>query len=315
MFKRKIRKLLKKKIVPAPVFNWYFQRRVNQRKEALSDLLGNGRPLLDQLSEERQQYWRPRIELVVECPDNADIPRVPEAGKVIDGQLVMHNGLRIDPFSYYSYPMLDMLMQNRGVHEPQEEKAFRAVLDSLPAGKPYTFLELGAYWAFYSMWFLQQFPTARCIMVEPDRENLYFGKENFRLNGLQGEFLHYGIGKAVNSENNVTTVDEICRRKNIEFVDILHTDIQGYELEMLQGAEQLLKEQRVGFVFISTHSAELHANCKQILIEKYGFQLVADVDLEESFSWDGILVMKAAHYDGLEQVAVSKREMDKKSSV
>jgi hypothetical protein len=158
------------------------------------------------------------------------------------------------------------------------------------------------------MWFQQKFPAAQCVMVEPDRQNLFFGKENFRLNGFQGKFLHYGIGRETDPRSNVTTVDEICRREKIQFVDVLHVDIQGFELDMLHGAQHLLQQKQVGYAFISTHSAELHEACRQLLSEQYHFQIVADVDLHESFSWDGILVMKAPYYVGLDQVEVSKRE-------
>src|SRR6202043_1408570 len=39
--------------------------------------------------------WRGRIADVLACPDNADIPRVAEAGRKVDGDIVMHNGLRV----------------------------------------------------------------------------------------------------------------------------------------------------------------------------------------------------------------------------
>ena len=66
-------------------------------------------------------FWRRWYRDVMASPDNQHIPRVPNAGKVIDGCQVMHNGLRIVRGSYYGYPLTRMLKLNRGVHEPQEE--------------------------------------------------------------------------------------------------------------------------------------------------------------------------------------------------
>src|SRR3954464_7231994 len=70
------------------------------------------------------RFWPQRYKDVLSSADNAFIPRVPDAGKVIDGAQVMHNGLRIARGSYYGYPITRMLRLNRGVHEPQEERAF-----------------------------------------------------------------------------------------------------------------------------------------------------------------------------------------------
>ena len=307
MLTRKLKKLLKNKVTPAAVYDLYFRRQLKLKRQALAEFWESGQGLMEQMTVEKREYWRKRIDLVLACPDNAAIPRVTEAGQLMNGQLIMHNGLRVDPLSYYSFPMLKMLMENQGVHEPQEEKIFQEVVASLSAGPEPTMLELGSYWAFYSMWFQQEFPAAHCVMVEPDRQNLFFGKENFKLNGFRGKFFHFGIGRKINSRSNITTVDEICRREKIRFVDILHVDIQGFELDMLQGAQQLLTQKQVGYVFISTHSHELHEDCRRLLREQYHFQTVADVDLTESFSWDGILVMKAPYYAGVGRVEVSKK--------
>ena len=118
-------------------------------------------------------------------------------------------------------------------------------------------LELGAYWSFYSMWCQQAMPQAKCYMVEPEKTNLYYGKENFKINACRGTFLHAGVGKVVDQVNNIITVDYICDRHNISYIDILHVDIQGFEMDMLQGAEATLSQDKVGYLFLSTHSNEL----------------------------------------------------------
>ena len=307
MFKNKLRRALTKKIVPAAIYGLYFNRQLAAQEKLLSEQLANDEDLLARLSPEKRLYWQDRINMVLACPDNEKIKRVADAGKLIDGKLIMHNGLKVDPLSYYSYPMLKMLMENGGVHEPQEENIFQEVLRSLADKEGMTFMELGAYWAFYSMWFQKAFPEAECIMVEPDRRNLFFGKQNFRVNDLQGKFLHYGIGGRPDRSQNITTVDALCRLHKLSFLDILHADIQGFELDMLHGAAETLRAGRIGYVFISTHSNELHESCRRLLSERYQFQLVADANVDESYSWDGILVMKAPDFPGPDRIEISKR--------
>ncbi|MEM8523601.1 MAG: FkbM family methyltransferase [Bacteroidota bacterium] len=296
--------------VPDFISKIYFNKQNIERRKLLSTLLEENEDLMAGLKQEYREHWEGRIEQVLQDPDNEDIPRSKNAGKLLNGKLIMHNDLKIDPLSYYSFPVLKMLIKNKGVHEPQEEKIFQEVLRSLPqTSTPKTMLELGAYWSFYSMWFKQIFPNAKAYMAEPNRENLLYGKANFKINKFEGTFIHTKIGKEIVPQRNMTTVDAICTRNNIQFLDILHSDIQGFELDMLHGSHRMLSEKKVGYVFISTHSDELHYSCREVLQEKYGYLQVASADLKESYSWDGILVMKLPSYQGIEKVKISKREI------
>ncbi len=304
---RIIRKVAESPVVPDSFFDYYFQVKNNRNKQNLLQQIGEGQEIANLLNEKNRQHWQPRIQNVMSSDDNKYIPRHDNAGQIIDQSLIMHNGLRVEPLSYYNYGMLKMLKDNKGVHEPQEEKIFQEVLQSIGLAKPKAMLELGAYWSFYSMWFLKHFPEASCYMVEPERMNLFYGKANFKLNDLKGTFIQAGIGKEVDKTNSVSTVDEICQQNNIEFLDILHSDIQGFEADMLEGSHQMLSQKRVGYIFVSTHSNELHDTCFQVLKDKYHYELVASANIDESFSWDGILVMKQAGYPGISKVEISKR--------
>lgn len=304
---RFFRRFMQSKYVPEPVFDLYYQSTVNKRQQALLQQLQQGRDVMADLKQDVKSHWEGRIKDVLECPDNKAISRHADAGTLHEGKLVMHNGLLIHPLSYYSIPVLKMLMLNGGVHEPQEEKAFQEVLADLDGDRQLCMLELGAYWSFYSMWLKQQFPKAECYMVEPDRPNLFFGKTNFAINQFEGNFIHAGIGRMPDIGQNITTVDAICQQHNISFLDILHSDIQGFELDMLHGSRLMLSEKRVGYIFISTHSQELHQNCRSLLENKYNFKTLATADLNETYSWDGVLVMRAPDYPGLDRIEISKK--------
>ena len=72
--------------------------------------------------------WQKRIDIVKADPDNQKIPRIPLAGKVFSDHQLLHNGLKITLGSYYDYGNAHLLIENKGVHEPQEEYAFSEVL-------------------------------------------------------------------------------------------------------------------------------------------------------------------------------------------
>jgi hypothetical protein len=203
--------------------------------------------------------------------------------------------------------MLKILLDNKGVHEPQEELTFQEVLKNIP--KNATMIELGSYRSFYSMWFQQKIENASNHMIEPSPERLEIGKLNFQLNRFKGTFYRSFVG-AVSQTNNdgskVISIDDYIKKNKIDFVHILHSDIQGAELEMLKGCQNSIKQNKIGYVFISTHSNELHNDCTAFLL-KHDFTIVASAILNESYSHDGVLVMKAPNFGKVEKVKISKK--------
>lgn len=238
--------------------------------------------------------WRKRVAEAIECPDNQHIARVDFAGQVRGGKQTMHNGLKIYLGSYYGPEIAQLLLKNKGVHEPQEERVFQEVLPSLKPGA--TMIELGCFWSFYSMWFQSVIPNSKNFMVEPDDFNLGCGKRNFKLNKMDGDFTLAFVGKKSETGDSVPTicVDDYVETKNIDYVDLLHCDIQGFEYDMLHGAEKTIDGQRVGFIFISTHSNEVHQQCLEFLESKQFF-VIANYDLDDSYSQDGLIAAHAPH--------------------
>jgi hypothetical protein len=249
--------------------------------------------------------FKNRIDEVVSCPDNKYIHRVFNAGKVNNGKQILHNGLRINLGSYYGPEVAQQLFANKGVHEPQEEYVFQEVLKFIPPNA--TMIELGSFWSFYSMWFQLVIKGAQNFMVEPDPFNLGCGIRNFKLNKMKGDFTkaYVGTHSYFNSTGERTIgIDDYCLEKKINFIDILHSDIQGFEFEMLKGATKMLKEDKIGYFFISTHSNEIHYQCLNFLKEK-DFIIVASADLNQTYAEDGLLVAKSKNYSGIERVTIS----------
>jgi hypothetical protein len=229
-------------------------------------------------------------------PDWQELEKIPAAGKIDRGLLTMHNGLRVLPTAYYGYGHGKLMQRSLGIHEPQEERLFHDILACIPANS--TMMELGSYWAYYSLWFHKAVPQARNIMVEPRLSNLNYGQEHFRLNGFTGEFVLAGIGKEVkqDGELRIAGIDELMHELSVEKLAILHSDIQGYELEMLQSADKAIKDRAIDFFFISTHSDDIHQNCKSHLIES-GYYILDDYRISESWTPDGLIVAQSPKLD------------------
>jgi hypothetical protein len=224
-----------------------------------------------------------RYREIVSDPINIAIEREPKSGYMLDGKVHLHNGLMVPvvgPHAYYGN-FSAILVINRGVHEPLEEFIFQEMLKSLP--KAPTMLELGAYWGHYSMWLQKVHPKADCHLVEPEKINLEAGQQNFKENNFTGKFTHAFVGKGKFS------VDNYIKQNKIKKLDVLHSDIQGYEVEMLHDCKKAFKNRMIDRVFVSTHSNDLHhASLEALESNGYKVEVSSDYD-DETTSNDGII--------------------------
>ena len=193
-----------------------------------------------------------RFREVVSDPLNLLIERDPRAGMIEGGFVWLHNGNRVPSGGKKAYygRNSDLLVINRGVHEPLEEYVFQELLRIMPE-EP-TMLELGAYWGHYSMWLKHVRPRSKVILVEPVKTNIASGKANFRRNGYDGEFIRSFVSR------KGFTVDQFLKERNLSRLDILHSDIQGFEGEMLEGCVESFRRRIIDYVFVSTDSETPH---------------------------------------------------------
>ena len=224
-----------------------------------------------------------RFREIISDPLNLLIERHPLAGFVYNDLVYLHNGnlVPIGGPNAYCGSFSEILIVNRGVHEPLEEYVFQEVTRHID-GKP-VMLELGAYWGHYSLWLKKKYPNAATHLVEPDVGNLAVGRCNFDLNKQSGEFYNEFVG------DGKFTVDRFVSNKRIKKLDILHSDIQGYEIEMLRGCESSLKNRIIDYFFISTHSQDLHMQVEAYLaLSGYRLEVSSDVD-HQTTSSDGFV--------------------------
>ncbi|MDB5366632.1 MAG: FkbM family methyltransferase [Rhodospirillales bacterium] len=251
-----------------------------------------------------------RIRLTIGCRDADVIPKVPDAGRVLqrDGDTVqvMHNGIVVEAGGYFGDWMQEIIRRLGGHHEPQEELAFARVLERLESGA--TMIELGSFWAYYSLWFRRALPGSTNVCVEPDEERLALGKRNFARNGYDATFLPYAIGSGPGDDVEflrerdgstvrvpMRSVDAIVDELRLRRIDLLHVDIQGFETAMLEGARRLIGSGNLRFLIVSTHhwkisgDALTHQRCVR-RIEQLGGRILLEHSVPESASGDGLIV-------------------------
>ena len=253
-----------------------------------------------------------RIAIACRCRDADVLPKAEGAGQVFtqtDGPDVqlMFNGVRVVAGGYYGEWMQRLIKTCHGHHEPQEEVMFAEVLRHL--GPNACMVELGGYWSFYSIWFLQGSLGRTSIVVEPDPVYLETGRVNAGLNGCAPTFVNAFAGRdwapSVPFSTESTgmldlprvSVPHLLETHEIGHLDLLHCDAQGAELAVLESIADLVAAARIGWIVVSTHSHHIsgdpltHQRCLALL-QHYGATIVAEHDVHESFSGDGLIVAR-----------------------
>lgn len=256
-------------------------------------------------------YQMQRALRTISGDDSDYIPKVVGAGEIFYDEKVayqlMHNGVKIILNSYYDVQWLtDVIYGLKGHHEPQEEKCFYEILKYIPENA--TMIELGSYWAYYSLWFASQIKEAKNYLIEPDPRRLEIGRRNFALNNKIGVFRRGFVGKMKDNEPDTRgadwiSIDDFIESQKIEHVNILHADIQGAEFEMLETTVRNLE--KIDYFFISTHGSRCHIPCLDFL-RTHGFIILAEHNDSESCSGDGLIVAKRKNVSGPEQIEIRK---------
>jgi FkbM family methyltransferase len=268
-----------------------------------------------------------RAQLTASCRDTDAIPKVDNAGAVLstpEGSVqVMHNGVLVREGCYYGDWMTEIIRNLRGHHEPQEEVVFHEIVELLAADTPRpTMLELGAFWSYYSLWLLQRVPDARALLVEPDPNNLQVGKANLALNGRRAEILQAAVGSQPlpprpfvcdsDSQSRLVpteSLSSLMTHFGASRLDLLLLDVQGAELDFLEGGRSVLAD-HVRFVMVSTHHHTIsgdpatHQRCLQLLTG-LGAHILAEHTVAESFSGDGFIAASFDRRDAQLQVSIS----------
>ena len=141
-------------------------------------------------------------------------------------------------------------------------------------------------------------PTAKVIAIEPEKENCKLLNKNIILNDLEISVIEEAVGNKegemkmyLNNINNrghslsEKFVNETKERKKkydssiqvkvntldnlFESIDLLKIDIEGFELEVLEGSKRLLAEKKIKKMIIEIDDFNLESIKK--LLNKYGY--------------------------------------------
>mgnify|MGYP005849361935 CR=1 FL=1 len=244
-----------------------------------------------------------RLSAAKQARQCADIPKVNDAGKVTTYKgapvQIMHNGVRIFSGCYHGERMTKIIEVLKGHHEPQEEKVFHEVLRYVPEDG--TMLEVGCFWAYYSLWFSHQLPKRKNFLIEPVAWKRVIAELNFILNEKSVEVDSCYIEdpeiclqestaseEAFLKDARAVSIDAYMVEKGLDRLDILHADIQGAELSLLQSATHSLESHSIDYLFLSTHKGR-HTPCIHFLKER-NYKIIAEHTPEESHSADGLIV-------------------------
>lgn len=253
-----------------------------------------------------------RTLMTISCRDSDSIPKVFEAGQTSSFQgervQVMHNGIKVVYGGYHGDWMAHVIRGLRGHHEPQEELVFHTLMRYIRNRS--VMIELGAFWAYYTQWFLRDIPDSIALCIEPDKNNLDIGRRNATLNGtaervrfinawIGGDYLPVYAAPTETSDIpialpmlNCSAVLDQCSEPCIE---LLHMDIQGAEVPFLGSIDAATARSRLRFIMVSTHHSSIsgskstHLDCVGILRD-LGATILVEHDVIESFSGDGLIL-------------------------
>ncbi len=243
--------------------------------------------------------------------DCAGIAKVQDAGRILDtpnGPIqIMHNGIQVKAGGYHGDWMAQIIRALRGHHEPQEELIFHHILRY--ARHNSLIVELGAFWCYYTLWYLHEIANASAICIEPDPNNLQLGRDNASLNQLENRIsFHNGcvggqqlesLELRCESDGQIRSLpcfdmEAVSKLANERTIEVLHLDVQGAELPFIRSMASAAERNQLRFVIVSTHHSSIsgsrttHADCRQALLE-LGAVILAEHDVQQSYSGDGLI--------------------------
>ena len=149
--------------------------------------------------------------------------------------------------------------------------------------------DIGANMGFYTIWMSRSIGELGQIhSFEPDANNFDRLSQNISINQFKGQFIlnndavskKNGIMKMTigfDGENhlvdsnfsgnsstiNVVCLDEYCKQKSISLIDFIKIDVEGFELDVLKGAVNLLNQKNIEVIQLEVNRALINSGTTQ----------------------------------------------------
>lgn len=212
------------------------------------------------------------------------------------------------------------------IHEPVEETHFVRIVEE-STDHPFVFIDIGAAIGYYTILLKLLRPDAIVEIFEPLELHRQYMIENFSINeidistiniheaavsnrvgtatfiqnrygsSLAGKSLHTGVRGLIKSilqrrklkraKIPITTLDSLTSELSLP-ISMAKVDVQGFEIEVLQGATNLMHSKLVISWIISTHSVAIH-NLVRAMLQKYDYQILVD-ESEVENQPDGLII-------------------------
>jgi len=176
----------------------------------------------------------------------------------------------------------------------KEYYLFCSMLDKIKQSDP-VMIEIGCFWAVWSLFFRNRFPDGKNILIELGKRQLTIGLTNFDLNGFNSINYHGGFflnqsGTFNNKEADIEydklenesdmvgpELDflEIYDDQNLDIIDLIHMDIQGSELLLIEQIEDLIINGKILNFIIATHSQAIHSRI-EIILTNAGYDILTN---------------------------------------
>lgn len=211
-----------------------------------------------------------------------------------------------------------------------EIEIFSNILNNIDNRNNPIMIEIGSFWAVWSLFFRQKFPNGKNILVELGKRQLYIGVKNFLNNNFDCEYYHGGfniessgsfnnkladieynpiLDPGVNvddlisndSELNLNFKDlnltgdnldfnKIYKDNKLDIIDLLHMDIQGSELSLIKDLIEYINNRKILNIIIATHSHQIHQEITNIL-NTSNYEIIINEDYG-SLGGDGYIYAK-----------------------
>jgi len=204
----------------------------------------------------------------------------------------------------------------------EEINTFKLILSDIDNKENPLMIEIGCFWAIWSLLFKKRYRNGKNILIELGKRQLAVGKFNFEINNFDCSSYHGGffINESLTFKNRAHDIeydalenidlqkfiqetaetdnlvgpeldfDEIYQKEKIDVIDIIHADIQGSELSLLNGINHLLNSKKVKSLVICTHSKHIHDETVRLLSKNFDIKI--NIPWPSDIGGDGYIYAK-----------------------